>query len=90
MSWPLTKDLSIKNLQTWKKKESEFALCFRHLIAIEKIKYLSSEVSIPQLDDPLILPLELLVAPLRKRFRYHFYGDKKTNAKHKVSLDTYM
>ena len=25
------------------------------------------------------------MAPLRKRFRYHFYGERKTNAQDKVS-----
>ncbi|GFR73909.1 RAD50-interacting protein 1-like [Elysia marginata] len=29
---------------------------------------------------PLLLPLELMLKPLRKRFRYHFYGQKQTNS----------
>ncbi|GFO00969.1 rad50-interacting protein 1-like [Plakobranchus ocellatus] len=29
---------------------------------------------------PLVLPLELMLKPLRKRFRYHFYGQKQTNS----------
>ncbi|XP_059140447.1 RAD50-interacting protein 1-like [Physella acuta] len=29
---------------------------------------------------PLLLPLELMIKPLRKRFRYHFYGQKQTNS----------
>ena len=29
--------------------------------------------------QPPCLPVELLVAPLRKRFKYHFYGQKQTN-----------
>ncbi|XP_022095559.1 RAD50-interacting protein 1-like isoform X2 [Acanthaster planci] len=28
---------------------------------------------------PLLLPLHLLLQPLRKRFRYHFHGKKQTN-----------
>ena len=36
------------------------------------------------LHDPLILPLEYLVQPLRKRFRYHFMGDRRTNCLEKV------
>uniref|UniRef100_A0A0B6ZWY6 RAD50-interacting protein 1 n=1 Tax=Arion vulgaris TaxID=1028688 RepID=A0A0B6ZWY6_9EUPU len=29
---------------------------------------------------PLLLPLELMLKPLKKRFRYHFYGQKQTNS----------
>ncbi|CAL1527454.1 unnamed protein product [Lymnaea stagnalis] len=29
---------------------------------------------------PLLLPLELMLKPLRKRFHYHFYGQKQTNS----------
>jgi len=29
---------------------------------------------------PLLLPLELMLKPLKKRFRYHFYGSKQTNS----------
>ncbi|XP_025106000.1 RAD50-interacting protein 1-like [Pomacea canaliculata] len=29
---------------------------------------------------PLLLPLQLMVKPLKKRFRYHFYGKRRTNS----------
>ncbi|EDV20641.1 uncharacterized protein TRIADDRAFT_31481 [Trichoplax adhaerens] len=29
---------------------------------------------------PLLAPIDLLVRPLRKRFRFHFYGKKQTNS----------
>lgn len=30
-------------------------------------------------QDELVLPLQLMVLPLKKRFKYHFYGNRKTN-----------
>ena len=35
---------------------------------------------------PPILPLDLMLKPLRKRFRYHFYGKKQTNDLSKVFI----
>ncbi|KAL8616926.1 hypothetical protein ACOMHN_041845 [Nucella lapillus] len=29
---------------------------------------------------PLLLPLQLMVKPLKKRFKYHFYGKRQTNS----------
>jgi hypothetical protein len=37
-------------------------------------------------EKPLPLPLEMMVKPLKKRFRYHFMEDRKTNSLEKVSL----
>lgn len=34
---------------------------------------------------PLLPPIDLLVRPLRKRFRFHFYGKKQTNNIEKVT-----
>ncbi|CAI8007227.1 RAD50-interacting protein 1 [Geodia barretti] len=31
------------------------------------------------MDDPLLYPVEQLVQPLRRRFRYHFLEDRRTN-----------
>ena len=39
------------------------------------------------MDDSLPLPLEQLVQPLRKRFRYHFMGERRTNCKEKVGKE---
>ena len=38
------------------------------------------------LSEPLPLAVQALLEPLEKRFVYHFYGDKRTNAKDKVVL----
>ncbi len=36
------------------------------------------------ISEALLLPLELMVQPLRKRFKYHFMEDRKTNSLDKV------
>ena len=36
------------------------------------------------MDDPLLYPVEQLVQPLRRRFRYHFLEDRRTNLLEKV------
>lgn len=33
-----------------------------------------------------ILPIQLMIKPLRRRFKYHFYGSKQTNDIGKVSM----
>lgn len=38
----------------------------------------------PRLHDPVVLPINVLLDPLKKRFQFHFYGNKKTNMKEKV------
>ncbi|XP_078610653.1 RAD50-interacting protein 1-like isoform X1 [Branchiostoma floridae x Branchiostoma japonicum] len=42
----------------------------------------SSQTSMVSDDEerPLLLPLQLLLKPLRKRFKFHFTGSKQTNA----------
>lgn len=39
--------------------------------------------SLPNYKKP-VLPIMLLVQPLKKRFQYHFYGNKQTNSLEKV------
>ena len=34
---------------------------------------------------PLLLPVQVMLKPLIKRFRYHFYGNKQTNSLEKVT-----
>lgn len=41
--------------------------------------------SIPNYQSP-VLPMMLLVEPLKKRFKYHFYGSKQTNSLEKVCI----
>lgn len=34
---------------------------------------------------PLCLPIQIMLLPLSRRFRYHFYGNRQTNSLSKVS-----
>lgn len=36
-------------------------------------------------SPPLCLPIQIMLIPLTKRFRYHFYGNRQTNSPSKVS-----
>ena len=45
---------------------------------------MTSKGKVPGLLDPVMLLVQLLVEPLRKRFLYHFTGEKKTNSPEKV------
>ena len=42
------------------------------------------EVVDGDVSNRLLLPLELMLQPLRKRFQYHFMEDRKTNSLEKV------
>lgn len=33
---------------------------------------------------PICLPIQIMLVPLTKRFRYHFYGNRQTNSPSKV------
>ncbi len=35
---------------------------------------------------PLLVPIQIMTQPLRKRFRFHFYGNKQTNSLDKVRM----
>lgn len=85
INWPVTKDTSTKSLKLWHQKQYLFAATFKNLLAIDKTQEQHGTQSIPKLTDPLPLPIELLLAPLRKRFKFHFYGNRQTNSKEKVS-----
>ena len=85
LQWPFTASaLSSKALETWRKNEKRFKELFNLLITLDDRGSPTDETA-SQLDDPLLKPLELLVQPLKKRFKYHFFGSRKTNSKEKVN-----
>ncbi|VDI67318.1 RAD50-interacting protein 1 [Mytilus galloprovincialis] len=55
----------------------------QHYELLEKLFMSLLAIQLPQSvsdkQDELLLPLQLMVLPLRKRFKYHFYGNRKTN-----------
>ena len=92
IKWPVVSSaVSSKQTEIWKKLEKKFTKLFSLLL---KLDVDDSKASLKppleagfrktSLGDPIVLPLELLLAPLRKRFRYHFSGNRKTNSKEKV------
>lgn len=85
LGWPVTGPRSTSSIVAIEQKKERFLLCFRHLLALDCHHQLD-KTSIVRTDDPIFLPLELMLDPLRKRFKYHFYGDKKTNSKEKVNI----
>ena len=82
-NWPMTKDTSTKSQDAWRERHPQFVTCFKHLLAIDKNGHRSRN-TIPDIMDPIMLPVELLLLLLRKRFKYHFYGSKITNTPDKV------
>ena len=89
IKWPFV-SLAVlsKQEEIWKKQEKRFTKLFSLLMRLDDTKA-SSKTPLEgfrrtSLGDPIILPLELLLSPLRKRFKYHFSGDRKTNSKEKV------
>ena len=79
----MTKDTSTKSQDIWRERHPQFVTCFKHLLAVDKDGH-HNHNDIPDMADAIILPLELLLSPLRKRFKYHFYGQKRTNSPDKV------
>ena len=91
IKWPFVSSaVSSKQAETWKRQEKKFAKLFSLLMKLDDTRA-SSKMPLEEgyretsLGDPIVLPLELLLSPLRKRFKYHFSGDRKTNSKEKVA-----
>lgn len=92
LQWPFTASaISSKALDSWTKHEKKFTELFNLLMKLEDkdTPAAEKELSVTKLNDPLPLPLEILLQPLRKRFKYHFYGQRKTNSKEKVCCGMY-
>ena len=91
IKWPFVSSaVSSKQAETWKKQEKKFSKLFGLLLKLDNRvspRTLAEGFQKTSLGEPVVLPLELLLTPLRKRFRYHFTGDKKTNSKEKVTRD---
>ncbi|XP_040199454.1 RAD50-interacting protein 1 [Rana temporaria] len=45
---------------------------------LTKPKQMPDKFSLPS-SPPIILPMQIMLAPLQKRFRYHFTGNRQTN-----------
>ncbi|KAL5016714.1 hypothetical protein ScPMuIL_006303 [Solemya velum] len=90
MRWPFIAT-SIKELPTANLSElrSRMEILFKQLTNLQLPDGINGEHSssasssqAPGMRTP-ILPLQIMLKPLRKRFRFHFYGRKQTNSLHK-------
>ena len=87
MGWPLVGTLSSTAMLAQQHKKTEFVSCFKQLLALVSPHHFTlTGEGVPKLSDPLLFPMEQLLAPLRKRFRFHFYGNVKTNSPDKVCV----
>ena len=88
IKWPFSSSISTHSLATWDKRKEQFSDLFSLLLKLDPHNspggILSVENREKNMSDPLLFPLEQLVQPLRKRFRYHFMGERRTNCKEKV------
>lgn len=87
LKWPFsTSALSSQAIEAWDKHSKRFTELFNLLLQLDEDSLSQPHsTSTPNCDigAPVLLPLELLLEPLRKRFRFHFSGERKTNCKEK-------
>jgi len=88
LRWPLVistiKAPSVSNVSDLKDRMGKL---FHKLLSLQLPDNINTEnpASHPVLKKisgvkPLLLPLELMLKPLKKRFKYHFYGQRQTNS----------
>ncbi len=83
--WPLSSSaISSRDLNRWDEDKGLFSELFINLMKLDTSHHNGDVVKTH--DMPLPLPLEVMVSPLRKRFRYHFMENRKTNNPEKVIL----
>ena len=85
LGWPITGPRPMASVAALDQKKERFSLCFRHLLALDFHQHIDKS-AVVRMDDSILLPLELMLKSLRKRFKYHFCGDRKTNSKEKVNV----
>ncbi|XP_068762247.1 RAD50-interacting protein 1-like [Montipora capricornis] len=77
LKWPFTSLSTAPPLSTssddYRKLENVFIL----LLKLQNFKRTS--LAKPEVQRDILLPLDWLLKPLRKRFHFHFYGNKQTN-----------
>jgi len=77
LKWPFTSLSTAPPLSTTSDDYSRLENVFILLLKLQEFKRTSSDNS----DDKteILLPLDWLLKPFRKRFLFHFYGNKQTN-----------
>ncbi|KAI8794641.1 RAD50-interacting protein 1 [Biomphalaria glabrata] len=87
LRWPLVvTTIQAQSVTNVKELKERMEKLFRKLLNLQLPDTISLENSVHPLllkivgIKPLLLPLELMLKPLRKRFQYHFYGSRQTNS----------
>ncbi|GAB1607404.1 RAD50-interacting protein 1-like [Argonauta hians] len=87
IKWPfVTVTLSKTPVVNQSKQKNEMASLFTKLLHVNLPSSLQRRRSLlnPALGRlhiaPQVLPLQLMLKPLKKRFKYHFYGNRQTNS----------
>lgn len=80
LMWPVVSATS-HDLTCWTLHYKHFSQLFGHLMKLDDKWIMTNSTDVSR-DLPL--PLELMVLPLRKRFKYHFMEERKTNNLEKV------
>ena len=87
--WPFSSSSLSYSLQTSDKLNKHFSVLFNLLLQLDPTSPPGDHQQQQQgeggrMDGPLLYPLEQMIQPLRKRFRYHFTGERRTNSLEKV------
>uniref|UniRef100_A0A8C9ZCQ7 RAD50-interacting protein 1 n=1 Tax=Sander lucioperca TaxID=283035 RepID=A0A8C9ZCQ7_SANLU len=59
---------------------SQLELLVTQLLALQTSYPFSLGFYTPVFSPPLCLPIQIMLLPLSRRFRYHFYGNRQTNS----------
>uniref|UniRef100_A0AAX7SUP3 RAD50-interacting protein 1 n=1 Tax=Astatotilapia calliptera TaxID=8154 RepID=A0AAX7SUP3_ASTCA len=80
LHWPIISPptQSLTPTPSCQETEGQLELLVGQLLALQTSEALSS----PQMSKPapLCLPIQIMLLPLNKRFKYHFYGNRQTNS----------
>ena len=88
--WPFSSSSLSYSLQISDKLNKHFSVLFNLLLQLDPTSppgdqlYHQQQGEGGRMDGPLLYPLEQMIQPLRKRFRYHFTGERRTNSLEKV------
>ncbi|XP_074606073.1 RAD50-interacting protein 1-like isoform X2 [Acropora palmata] len=77
LKWPFTSLSTAPPLSTSSDDYSRLENVFILLLKLQALK--KTWLEKPEVQREILLPLDWLLKPFRKRFNFHFYGNKQTN-----------
>ena len=85
LNWPFSSSSLSYSLHDRDEVKKSFSELFNLLLKLDPLSPPGEQGNRGKnMDDPLLYPMEQLVQPLRKRFRYHFVEERRTNSLEKV------